>query len=149
MVRQLVLMRHAQAANNAPTDFERPLTPRGVADADRVGEMLAQRYDGFDRIVASAARRTRSTAQAVASQCGYPRQAIDLRPEIYDAMPGLLLSVLQAQPDSAQRVLLVAHNPGISYLASLLTQEPGIALAPAEYVELDLDLTTWTELGSG
>lgn len=147
-MRTLVLMRHAQAANEAATDYERSLTARGFADADRAGEILAERYGGFDRIVASAARRTRSTAEAVASQCGYPRRAIELRTEAYDATPGMLLSLLQGQPDSARRVLLVAHNPAISYLAGALAGTPGIALAPAEYVALAPDLAEWSALGS-
>ncbi len=65
--RTLVIMRHAKAAQAAHlADVDRPLTPRGHADATAAGPWLSRRGYAPSLVLCSPARRTRETWQGVA-----------------------------------------------------------------------------------
>ena len=68
-MRQLILMRHAQAVGAAPAggDRERALSAAGRAEAVRIGQALKARGVRPDLAMVSAARRTRETWTGVAS----------------------------------------------------------------------------------
>lgn len=117
--RRLILMRHATAAAGTSRDVDRPLNRRGQGEAHRVGERLRVSGPLPDRVLASSARRCRETWQALASGL-----AVDHRPGIsvafddrlYNASTGTLLDVLHDET-TAEVLLVLAHNPGISRLA--------------------------------
>ncbi len=115
----LMLLRHAPAEASAGGrgDAERPLSARGVEEADAAARwLLAQGKPA--RAVCSPALRTRQTLERVVA-CGGP---IDTRiePSIYEASPGDLLGVIEAHRD-AGCLLLVGHNPGLESVVALLT----------------------------
>lgn len=115
---ELILLRHAHAepSRSQGTDAERPLSPRGVAEADAAAAWLAQ-HGRPDRVVCSPARRARDTAaRALGAEA-----ATDLREDarIYEATPGDLIDVIADHRDCA-RLMIVGHNPGFESLAALL-----------------------------
>lgn len=143
-MRELLLLRHAEAMDAASDgrDIERPLSVHGEAQAHQVGLWLAGRRARVDVVLCSAARRAEMTADGVCGVLGAPRP--QLLPEIYQATPGELLSLVEAHAGDAQRVLLVGHNPGLEQLLALLTEGRsggGRGLAPA--------MLAWIELADG
>lgn len=119
MARRLVVMRHAKAEQDGPTDFERPLAERGHLDAAEAGAWLTG--EGFtpDRALVSAALRTRETWAALASGAGW-----ELEPELdrglYSAEPATALDLIGLVADDVRRLLVIGHNPTMAYLAQLL-----------------------------
>jgi phosphohistidine phosphatase len=116
--RTLVLLRHAKAANpEGVADADRPLTPRGHADAAAAGAWLVNRGYLPDLVICSPARRTRETWHALALPTGaevdYPEQA-------YWAGARDLLDLVAAVDGAVGTVLLIGHNPAMSGLSSLL-----------------------------
>ncbi len=113
------LLRHApaEAARSGQTDIERPLSPRGIEEADAVAEWLAG-HTTPKRAVCSPAARTQQTLQHVVARVG----AIDthVEPTIYEATPGELMNVIESHRD-AGHLLMVGHNPGFESLVALLT----------------------------
>lgn len=114
-MRRIILMRHAKAeGHGAKPDFERTLEPRGITDAARVGEAMV--VAGFvpDRILCSAARRTRDTLSAILpvlrGAC-----TVELRPDLYDAGTRELRDAVRRA--DGQCVLLIGHNPSVHTLA--------------------------------
>ena len=65
---QVLLMRHAQAESHShgTQDFDRPLTAQGLADSAAAAREMRAAGHVPSRIIASPARRTRQTAEAVA-----------------------------------------------------------------------------------
>ena len=114
-MRELILLRHAHAEPGAAgqADFDRPLSSQGLAEAEAAGRWLADQGLVPDRVLCSPARRTRETLEAALAVAGYAEQRLE--PAIYDATPGTLFGVLQAQ-----RLMLVGHNPGMERLLALL-----------------------------
>lgn len=129
-MRQLTLLRHAQAEAHAPTgqDVDRALSMHGRAQAKNLGALL-RAHDAVPQLVlCSAANRAvqtwKLTATGLAAGTGEPHGAdgIEVRrlPELYGAGPADLLDLVRATPPSITSVLVVAHEPVVSHVARIL-----------------------------
>jgi len=127
-MKRLILLRHAKAERSAPSgrDFDRPLSPRGLEDAARVGRVLAAAGLIPDVVLVSAAVRTAQTwAQASPA---LPDAKVQIRQDLYNAPSERLQAVAEAERD-AQTVMVIAHNPGIGALAYELAASATLAEA--------------------
>ena len=115
---QLTLLRHAKAAADSDTgeDFDRPLAPRGRNDAPVVGKAMAEAGADPQVVLVSAARRTRETWALVAPF--FPKAEVRFVEQLYLAAADLILR--EAEDAGADRVMVVAHNPGLHELAARL-----------------------------
>lgn len=124
MARQLVVMRHAKAEQDGPTDFERPLAERGHRDAAEAGSWLAAQGVVPDHALVSAALRTRETWASVASGGGW-----DLEPDfdrgLYSAEPASAVDLISLVGAGVQSLVVIGHNPTMAYLAQLLGDGEG------------------------
>ena len=124
---RLILMRHAKAERGSPSgrDRDRPLSPRGEADALRVGRILADRGLKPDRALVSSAERTLQTWELVHESLG----DVEIRQvdALYEAEPGTLRTHVEDEADLAGCLILVGHNPGIHQLAMDLLMEGAAA----------------------
>jgi phosphohistidine phosphatase len=117
-MRTLIVMRHAKAEHGAgKPDFDRTLEPRGIAEAARVAERLADAGILPDRVLCSAARRTRDTFAAMLPLIGGDCVA-EFRRALYDAEVADLREA--ARSAAGNCVLIVGHNPSVHVFAQLL-----------------------------
>lgn len=111
----LILWRHAEAedARDGEDDLGRVLTPKGVRQAQRMAEWLSPRLGAPARVLASPARRTHQTAQAL----GRPIETLAA------LAPGASAQALidaAGWPDAAAPVVIVGHQPTLGQLAARL-----------------------------
>ena len=133
---KIVLMRHGEASYSAGrSDKERPLTTYGTDQARRAGEWLHDRNLHPDVVWCSSALRTRQSwlALSMASPIGVEAQILD---GLYLASANQLLTTLHQSPVDASCVLMIAHNPGLSELASSLANRR-IGLGTSHMVVFD------------
>ncbi|MGZ4185975.1 MAG: SixA phosphatase family protein [Solirubrobacteraceae bacterium] len=108
----LWLLRHAEAADGAPDD-ERPLTERGMRQADAAGIALARLETHIDVCLSSPKVRALQTAQRACEPLGVEvrvERALGGEPfDVHDLIAGL------------GDVLLVGHDPSFSMLLHDLT----------------------------
>ncbi len=142
---RLYLLRHGQAASPQGADWQadhqRPLTRQGQFEIARLAERARELALSAQLALVSSATRTQQTAELMGLG---ERRVMDA---LYNADPGEMLSLLQALPQDCSSALVVAHNPGISWLAASLLRPlntPGFA--PGTLVEIALSLP-WSELG--
>lgn len=111
---ELVLVRHAKSDWGDPSlaDHDRPLNGRGRRNAPDMARRFAGTGAQVDRILSSTALRARTTATAFGDALGLP---VELRPEMYASPPETLAAM--ASGSGVRRVMLVAHDPGITELA--------------------------------
>ena len=115
-MKTLTLLRHAKTERDSPDgDFERSLTDRGRADADRMGRAIRKLGLHFDLVLASPAKRVVETLSGL----GKLKPQYDER--IYNASSKQLLDVIRSADDDADSLLLVGHNPSMERLAAQLT----------------------------
>ncbi|MGN7610573.1 SixA phosphatase family protein [Magnetococcales bacterium HHB-1] len=125
MARQLIILRHAKSAWNtdAPTDFDRPLAPRGLKAAPKMGRWMKKKNMIPDLTISSPAERARQTVTLASQAMGLSNKKIakikwDLR--IYGADTEDFLEILGGIPQTVNRAMLVGHNPGLEDLVSYL-----------------------------
>lgn len=156
MSRQLLILRHAKSdwGSDAQSDFDRPLAKRGKKDAPKMGAWLHHQGLIPDYVVSSPARRTQQTTFKVCKELGIEKNQIHWDARIYEATAGELLDVLASCPASAERVLLVGHNPGLETLLAYLcgaqtpVPEDGKLMPTATVAQLKMP-DEWTQLDPG
>lgn len=122
-VRELLLLRHGKSASPAGTaDFDRPLKSRGVEASGRIGNWLVEHDLVPDFVISSPAARAIATARLVCEAMKLDPDSIHEKRNIYLAELEALLTVVRRLPDSAQRALIVGHNPGLEELLATLSE---------------------------
>lgn len=155
-MRRLLLLRHAKSDNpSGVADRDRPLNPRGLRAAPRMGAYLAAHGLRPDHVVVSPARRTQETWTHVHAALGGPdAQTVE---SIYEAPGRILLGVVRAAPAGAGSLLMIGHNPGLQDLALRLAgagPEAARARLSAEFPTAALaviafDADDWASVAAG
>ena len=120
--RQLLFLRHAKSSWDDPglTDFDRPLSGRGLKTAPLIGRELVRRGWLPDMTLVSPALRTRDTWRLVAAE--FPaRVPTEFFRALYDASARDILDLVRQVDNSTATLLVVGHNPGLEELARLLS----------------------------
>ena len=127
----LVVLRHAKAAGEpGVNDMQRPLTGRGRRDAAAAGRWLLNQGITPDLVLCSSSRRTRETWGQMSAALGAAApgdSAVSFESRVYDAGAQDLLDLVNEQPNDAQTMLTVGHNPASAHLVTWLTGRSDIA----------------------
>jgi phosphohistidine phosphatase len=149
MTRELLLLRHGKALQRKQgSDFNRPIADPGKRAAQRMATWIWRNDLMPDYIVSSPAARALETARKACKAMGLGPQGIVEDRRIYAATTSDLLRVLGEIPQTARRVLLVGHNPGLRKLLSRLVGDKGERLPKAALARLELP-DDWLELPPG
>lgn len=154
-MRRLFLLRHAKSSwqTEGQDDFDRPLSGRGRKSAPVMGAFLRDTDIAPDLILCSTACRARETLGLVLP---YLRgeATIQLEDRLYLASAAKLHARLKQLDGSWQRVMVVAHNPGLQELALMLSTEDETdnrravetKLPTGALVQIDCPVTRWSSL---
>ncbi|MCG6937431.1 MAG: histidine phosphatase family protein [Gammaproteobacteria bacterium] len=119
---ELMLMRHAKSDWSVYTaDIDRPLSGRGRRDAILMGDYLNQHKLTPDRMVVSAAQRTRETADLLLKNLSLDKNNIIIDRELYLADRETLCEAIELYARNNKRLLILAHNPGMDDVVSYLS----------------------------
>ncbi len=161
-MKRLVLLRHAKAIGQIAglDDRDRKLADRGRADAIRMGQFLREEDSVPELVLCSTALRTRETLELVMGQLG-SAPAVRLMSELYLARWLSIINLIRQVRESADVLMVVAHNPGLEDCARKLARPPGDTkgrqlhqLLQAEYptaavAVFDFDIAAWSSLERG
>ncbi|HAJ98548.1 MAG TPA: hypothetical protein DCM62_00840 [Bacteroidales bacterium] len=132
-MKTIALMRHGKAAqsseNNA--DMSRVLTKAGRIESLEMGKWMKKQGFVPNFIIASPALRTHETATILAEYFALDTQEILLDRRLYEASTDDLLEVISELPDSKDNVLLVGHNPSLTWVGSRLGPSEGFVFVPS------------------
>ena len=122
MIKMLYLLRHAQSADKQPShpDKERELTLLGRKDAGKIGQAIKKLNINFDLVMSSTALRAKATTLLVTDPLGLDAAKINWNEKIYEPSVKKLLEIVLGFSEASNAVLLVGHNPSISYAAAYL-----------------------------
>ncbi|MDX2316353.1 MAG: histidine phosphatase family protein [Gammaproteobacteria bacterium] len=146
MTRELLLLRHGKAEKlRADSDFDRPVSDPGKRGAQRMATWIWRNDLMPDYVISSPAIRALETARKACKAMGMGAQGIVEDQRIYEATTSDLLQVLADVPETARRVLLVGHNPGLRKLLSYLdgTHDGQLPKAALAHIKLP---DNWSEL---
>jgi phosphohistidine phosphatase len=154
-VKRLSLLRHAKSAWDDPTlrDRDRPLAPRGLKAAKRMGKWAAKHDVRPELVVCSSALRARQTLERMLPRLGEPEVWVEVT--LYAASAETLLARVRALPAEVEEAMLVGHNPGVTDLVLLLAEPGRLRERAAENVPtgalaiLELDVERWRDVSPG
>ena len=122
---ELLVMRHAKSDwTGYQADIDRPLNKRGQKDADTMGARLASLGIIPDRIISSSSRRTRDTVDGLQHHINLRDDQIEYDPLLYLASQSLLMDCIRNNLREGERLMILAHNPGIDDLVEKLSDRP-------------------------
>lgn len=109
----LILIRHAKSSWEFNVkDFDRPLTQRGIDDANLVFKQLSN-YKLFEYDVwCSNASRTKETAKIFSDITGYDLNKISFKSELYTFEVNDFINSLNA--NFSDKLIIFGHNPAIT-----------------------------------
>ena len=145
MTKRLILMRHGHAGR-APTDHERPLTPRGSDASLSVARQLIAEGVRPDAVRVSDALRARGTAEVVAEAFA-PGASVQTTAGLYHAGVGDLLGVILMASEGLRTLMIIGHNPGLEDLVGFLAGAH-LRLAEAHLVVLTHQAARWEDVAS-
>ncbi len=147
-MKSVYLLRHAKSSwsDNSLSDKERPLNQRGRCDAPDMGRRFAERDEKLERVVSSPAVRAHTTAELFCETCGFAPGEIVLDDDLYFLGSGSIEDVILRQDDGFQSLMLVFHNPDITWFANSIDDDVCIDNIPtAGLVKLVSDTKHWQD----
>jgi len=125
MKKRLYLIRHAAAKDTerGSKDFDRILLPEGARNASMLGRKFFKDNKSIDLILSSPATRAADTAILIAEQMRYDTNRIQYPEVLYEASVREMLIIINELPEDYKNVMIIGHNPTISYFAEYITNE--------------------------
>jgi len=141
---QIYLVRHGDAVpeEDAGSDRDRWLSPRGREAARILGRLLREQAVAIDAIVASPLPRAVQTAELLAAALDYLHPIATRRCLEPSAHPRVAVGELGPLGTA---ILVVGHEPSISSLGALLVGQPSLpSFRTAQCVAIEAGKPTWT-----
>lgn len=146
MIKNLYLLRHGQAASPfGVKDKLRPLTSMGEQDIISLGRMMQSKSFNPDQIYCSTAKRTRQSLELFFGGDAGASRTVYLD-TIYEASLEALVRLVGNTPDTVTDLLIVGHNPGLSYLYEYYTGPNYSDMVPGEMVKIVFENLGWHEV---
>ena len=141
------LIRHAKTTqtDQFENDIKRKLLPKGIIQANVLGNYLQSKNIQAELTWCSTANRTKETLSIL-------HHSIDLGKIIFSSDLYLcendtyLKKVWELK--TVNELFIIGHNDGISSFASYVTNEH-ISLKPCEYCCIEFNIDSWDELSKG
>ncbi len=142
----IYFLRHADAEDFAGNDFDRKLTPKGLAQAEHVGKFCKRHAIKPEVFLTSPLVRAVQTAEIVGKTTG-------IHPIVTDWLAcGMTPRTLIAQLEpllTKSSVMLVGHEPDLSSAVSHLLGLPEPGNFPVRKASLTAIDAPWLDKGSG
>jgi phosphohistidine phosphatase len=160
-MKRLFLLRHAKSLRDeSMNDKDRPLNPRGRADAPTMGAYMHKERYIPDRVLCSSAKRTVETWTMLGPELDTVPQP-NLLDSLYLAASGSILKIIRQEGREAAALLVIGHNPGLEDAARKLTAKPSSAKERELVAEietkfptgalavLEFEISAWPEMTEG
>lgn len=146
-MKKIYLIRHGKAEDGYDkTDFERELIAKGEKKTKKIAQFLADQKITVDLMLVSMAQRTRQTAEILAETMSVSKKKIQEEKALYLASTNGILEVIYGVDDQIDHLMVVGHNPGISSLATYLSNEDIDWLPTSAVVAIKLDTNQWNKI---
>jgi phosphohistidine phosphatase len=135
---QLHLLRHADAGDPerwTADDAARPLSEKGVRQAERLGAFLAEVAFRPDALISSPKVRARQTAEILGDALGV---GVRLDERLAGGFDPATVDDIVAAAGSPRRPVLVGHDPDFSELLGFLAGSDAVTLKKGAFARLDV-----------
>ncbi len=111
-----------------------------------MGGRLMDRDETIDHIITSPATRARCTAELFAEACGFPLENIVEESDLYFTSTRSIEDLIVSQEAQIQSLMLVFHNPDITYFTNSIDAANRIVNVPTcGLIKLICDIESWRD----
>ena len=149
-MKTVMLLRHGKSdwASDTGNDRDRQLAKRGRRAARVIGEMLTRTGMVPDVAVTSPAVRATTTLELAVKAGGWDCP-VQISEALYGEGPAGVLEEIARQPDDAERLLLVGHEPAWSEMVGLLVGGGQHRFPTGAVAAIDLEVERWADVRPG
>ena len=146
-MKSILLFRHAEAdyGDSYSKDYDRPLTKKGILDAESMGQYLYNKNEIPQLVISSFALRADSTSNIAIDSGKWSVQKI-IKKNIYGGDPNYLLSLAKEQNNKYNYISFVGHEPNFSMFIKLSTSKRYINFPTAAMARIDFEIDDWQDV---
>ncbi|TDD73925.1 SixA phosphatase family protein [Flavobacterium caseinilyticum] len=149
-MKNLIIVRHAKSSWEEPLlDKERPLTKRGIKDAQLVSSQLSKSIPETYVIWSSTAKRAAETAAIFAQNLSYPVECIIYNDDLYTFNESKLEKIIKMSNNAFENVILFGHNGAITNFVNKFGDADIENVPTAGVVSLEFDTDDWKKIKKG
>ncbi len=147
-MKTLLLVRHAKSSWNDAgiSDIDRPLKQSGVKNAIAVAAKIKSKKISPELIITSPAVRAVSTALIFARTFNYPSHRLVINDIVYDFSKEALLPLLRNMDDKYDSIMLVGHDPALTYLLNDLTGKALEKIPTSSVAVIKFNVKHWEKI---
>jgi len=144
-MKTLMLIRHAKSdwGTIGARDYDRTLNSRGLRDATTMGKRFKKEGQIPDSFISSTAKRAEKSCQLMSQAMAYPVEKVEWFDNLYLASPSTILDIISKTPAHVSTLAVLAHNPGVTELAELLSGQAIGNMPTAAVVTLTAHVNDW------
>ena len=148
-MKTLHIVRHGKALQDYRfiQDFDRPLIEKGIMNNEAMAKQLLTRYSVPDLIFSSHAARALQTAYIFARVMVYPYDRIQINERLYLDGEKETYRILESLPDEVQSVMIVGHNPDVTFVANTYAGRGIEPIPTSGVVTINFTTNRWREIG--
>ena len=148
MGKTLFIVRHAKANQTNPgsKDIDRILSSEGLQQSTRLGVYLYKKNADISKIICSNAVRAVQTAEQIADQIKFDIDKISQDPELYEASVRILVNKVCEFNNALNEVMIVGHNPVLSYFVEYLTGHHFDGMEAGSLVKISTGVDDWAQI---
>ena len=146
-MKTLYLIKHAKSNWDIPgtRDFERPISKKGAKDVNTIGSYLKLKNIVPDIVLSSCSLRAQESADLLAKKIGFKGKKYYLE-ELYMTPAEDMKEIIMAQDDDINSIFIVAHNPQLSEIINIISDEHFSKIPSMGVVALNFDIKEWEEI---
>lgn len=147
-MKRIYLVRHAKSDKGNPflKDIDRPLNERGYKDAYFMSSLMFKEKQVPDVLLSSPAIRAYSTALIFFNRFGLGIEKLILNEGLYEEDTENYIDGITSLSNNYNSVMLFAHNPTITEVANLLSDQSIHDFPTCGISCIDFDITNWKEI---
>ena len=146
-MKSIYFARHSFAENSySKPDFEREITNEGFERIEQQCKLINKHKLQISLIICSSATRAMQTARYFKKNLQISKGIIGLDWLYEDYSTHSFLELIQEQDDKIQSLMVVAHNPSISIIATNFNNSRNYELMPGGIIKMDFDVDNWQDV---
>lgn len=147
-MKTLFLVRHGKSMPQGATalDAVRKLTDEGVKRTRLVARYISENHEPPELIVSSAAERAYTTALILADQFGMKAENVVIHKMAYTGNETDLVAIISTTDNKYKSMMLVGHNPSISYVANTFIKPMIDSLPTTGVISVHINTDDWAEI---
>jgi len=149
-MKSIVFIRHAKSSwEQDLTDLKRPLSSRGITDANLVSNAFGY-FDFYpDIIFSSPANRALSTCKIFMENLHYPDSLLRIEEQIYDFGGNRVFRFIKSLDTTQNKVMIFGHNHAFTELTNSLGNQSLDNLPTSGVVKINFDISSWQDIQKG